>query len=476
MDNLITSKNNVISSISDFNQPFSEYLTNLGLPSENVLYPIDDRSVVINSIENAIKNINTNDREKAVYLTRFISSVAAGLFDGAVAYLWNETIGCLRKMIISFDLDYFYKICAQLNTRYKNLHGEDDLPIVGEFDLLTTCNRMGLITDHVFEVFKHINYMRNHSSSAHPNDNAIGAYDLLSWLDNCIKYAINAEPNEEAIKIKQLMYNIRTNAIPQEDLKYIGNSLKQLPQIMIDDLLGTLFGMYVDTSITQVTSDNITIISKFVWELSSSDKRYEIGEKYGYFRKNGDINRKDRANEFLTLVDGNTYKDEDSIAYEIREVLANLLSSHNGVNNFYNEGPWAKELKQLIPKSGIIPNTVVKEWVKVIVTCYAGNGLGYREGVDEAAESYYITFIDNFKDKEIIELLNLMDDSTLNYDIDMTKPRRRFKRMCGSLINQTHNQFVISALEYIVNCHEPLSKVYTTTKFKDLMHKVNIKI
>lgn len=474
MNELSVIKNNIETSISDFNQPFTEYLTNLGLPIDGVLSPIEERQIVINSIENEIKKIPVENRQMAVYLTRFLSSVAAGLFDGAVTYLWNETIKSLRQMIISFDLDYFYKVCEQLNTRYKNMKTEDELASVGDFDLLTACNRMGLISDHVFEVFKFINYMRNHSSAAHPTENQISAYDLLSWLNNCIKYAINATPNEEAVKLKQLLYNIRTTEIPESDLHYIGENIKDLPQIMVEDLLSTLFGMFTDPQITQTISSNIKSIAKYVWNLSSENKKHSIGDKYGYFRKNGDVARKDKANAFLTLVDGLSYKDEDSISQELRETLANLLSTHNSANNFYNEEPWARQLDTMLPPSGNIPNSVLNDWVRTIAICYTGNGLGYREGVDEGAERYYKKFIKNFDNRAISILLNLMEDSTLLMDIDMAKATRRYKKMCSYLQTICKNDFLNNTLEYIANCSEPLSKVHKTTAYKELLEKVNL--
>ena len=178
--------------------------------------------------------------------------------------------------------------------------------------------------------------MRNHSSAAHPNDSEISAYDLLSWLDNCIKYAINTTPNKEAVTLKQLLYNIRKNAIPSSDFAYIGDSIAELPNIMIEDFLSTIFGMYTDANISTQISSNIEGIAKYVWNLSTETKKHSIGEKYGYFRKNGDVARKERANDFLVIVNGLSYKDEDSIAQELRDCLANLMSTHNGINNFYN--------------------------------------------------------------------------------------------------------------------------------------------
>ena len=72
----------------------------------------------------------------------------------------------------------------------------------------------------------------------------------------------------------------------------------------------------------------------------------------------------------MTLVGGISYKDEDSIAQELRETLANLLSTHFSMNNFYNEEPWARQLSTMIPTNGIIPKTVINEWIKTIVICY----------------------------------------------------------------------------------------------------------
>jgi len=119
-----------------YNSQVTNYLVNLGLPVEGILAPIDERQIVINSIESEIQKISVENRQFATYLTRFLSSVAAGLFDGAVTYLWNETIKSLRKMIVNFDLDYFLKVSSELNNRYKNLRTEDDLSQISDFDLL----------------------------------------------------------------------------------------------------------------------------------------------------------------------------------------------------------------------------------------------------------------------------------------------------------------------------------------------------
>jgi hypothetical protein len=72
MNDLITIKDELQTTISDFNEPFTNYLNNLGLPIEGVLAPIEERQIVINSIESEINKIPPENRQFAVYLTRFL--------------------------------------------------------------------------------------------------------------------------------------------------------------------------------------------------------------------------------------------------------------------------------------------------------------------------------------------------------------------------------------------------------------------
>ncbi|MCV9949234.1 hypothetical protein [Paenibacillus polymyxa] len=469
---LTQSKTQIVETMSDFNQPLTEYLERLGLPVEGVLTPVNERKKIINALGEALECLSMEEKQKSVYLTRFTASIIAGLFDGAITYLWNETIISLRKLVIGFDLEHFYKIAESLSSRYKGLQDEEDISNISEYDLLTVCNRMELISDHVFEVFKFINYMRNHSSSAHPNENTIKAYDILSWLENCIAYAINAKPNHSSLKVKQLLHNLRNGEIPNGDINLIGGNIVKLPQQMVDDLLWTIFGLYTDEKTKMNTVENIEKIAEFVWDASTDKKKYELGEKFGHFRVNGLVIRREKAENFLTKVKGLSFRDEDSVAYDIRDTLNSLKSAHFGHNNFYNEWAWAQMLEERIPENGIVPDSVIRDWVKVIAICYSGNGLGYRDGVDEAAVRYYDKFIDSFRDREITVLVSMMNDNEMLYDTDRSTPKRRFQRMCIKLKEKTDNLTLQKCLDYIIKFPASLNKIYNASEYTLLLSKI----
>ena len=156
------------------------------------------------------------------------------------------------------------------------------------------------------------------------------------------------------------------------------SEIGKLPRQRVADILSTLFGMYCDSNSSQETLDNVIGLAPDTWKLVDEDFRYRLGAKYGYYRSNGDSPRKQRVQEFLDSVNGNEYKDEDSLGAELIEKLQHLRSAHYGVNNFYNEYPHAQSIEQSLPKAGI-PRSARHDFFKVVATCYIGNGHGYRD-------------------------------------------------------------------------------------------------
>lgn len=225
-------------SIRAFNQPLADLLEHIGLPTENILSPINERRKVIYALESTLEIIPLEDRIKATYLSKFTVSIAVGLFDGALNFLWDETIKALGRLIIGFDIQY-------------------------------------------------------------------------------LKYVITATPNLSVIQIKQLLDNIRRNIIPDEDFPVIGNDISNQPQERIDDFLLSIFGLYCDPRQEQQVKVNIEKLIPYVWNCALEDAKYQIGSKFGLYRKNGDIPRINATQKVLELVSGLTYKDEDSLAAEL---------------------------------------------------------------------------------------------------------------------------------------------------------------
>lgn len=451
--------------IDDLHQQLEGYLSHVGLPIDNVVVPISERKKVISSLEDSLMIIPIDDRIKSHYLSKFTVAISVGLFDGALNYLWDETVRAFRRLIIGFDLAYFYSIAEKVSSRYKNLSKEEDIDQVSEHDLLEACRRIGLLSDVNYHRLEHVNFMRNHASAAHPNDNDIDGFEMLGWLSVCLKHAITAKPDHSLIAVKQLLTNVRVSVIPEEDYPVIGADFVKQPIERIDDFLWTIFGLYTAEKTSAEIKKNVAGIAPFIWNAATEDRKYEIGAKFGVFRKNAEVLRKEASQKFLQAVNGLTYKDEDSLAGEIIEILENLNRTHFGTNNFYNEYPHAKALDNSLPPSGKVPRAARSFWVKVLCICYVGNGLGYREGVDEAALPYYKKHLSNFEEVEIVEFIKLFGDPEFTAPLAQNKPEARVKKLATALKSMTQNAHVIKALDLIISA-PVVAKVHTTSSFK----------
>jgi hypothetical protein len=459
-------------SIGAINQPLADLLQHIGLPTENILSPIQERRKVIYALESTLEILPIEERAKATYLSKFTVAIAMGLFDGALTFLWDETIKALGRLIISFDLQYFYKVAESISAKYKNLLSPEDLEAISAHDLLEICRKIGLLNDVNHARLRQANYLRNHASSAHPNDNDISGIEMLSLLENCLKYAITAQPNSSVIIIKQLLENIRRNRISDEDFPLIGKDISNQPQERIDDFLLSIFGIYCDPRQEQQVKINIEKLIPHVWPCALEDTKYQIGSKFGWYRKNGDTDKKNATQKILELVNGLRYRDDDSLAAELMEKLQNLKTVHFEWNNFYNEYVHAKSIMDSLPKKGV-PISVRKLFVKVICICYCGNGKGYKRGIDENALSYYEYFIDTFTVNEIQDFLKLFSDSEFTCDLNTSKADERMRELAKQLKAKTTNVHINKALDIIISFPKgKLSLVTTDSSYKTALQYI----
>jgi hypothetical protein len=464
-----TTPERIETSIKAFNEPLANLLSHVGLPTENILSPIEERRKVIFALESTIEILPLNDREKATYLSKFTVAISVGLFDGALNFLWDETVRALRRMISGFDLQYFMNVAHTINSKYKNLTSPEDLEAISDHDLLEISRRIGLVNDINYKRLENVNYMRNHASAAHPNDNAVSGIEMLSLLESCLKYAIVAKPDHSVIKLKQLFENLRSKEIPKEDFVVIGDDLCKQPQERIDDFVLSIFGLYIDPRTDAPVRKNIDRLMPQIWHVVNEDVKFHIGAKFGVYRKNGDIERKDFVQKFLETVNALHYKDEDSLAAELLEKLQNLKTVHFEWNNFYNEYYHAKSVSESIPAGGI-PASIRKLFVKVVTICYVGNGRGYRDGVDDRAVEFYKIFIENFTLAEVKEFILLFNDPEFVTDFNYSTPDKRLRNLANFLKSKTKDVHINKVLDRIISFpYGSLQSVASESSYKEAL-------
>jgi hypothetical protein len=349
----------------------TQYLLDLGLPTDSVLVAPAERMRVLNNVPAVVGDLQAEQRARAYYISKFIAACGVGLFDAALNFLWNETISNLREKVARFDLDYFLDSIIP-EKRRANFKSADDLDKLEDWELIRGCLETGIITEIGFKHLDYIRDIRNYASAAHPNQNQLTGLQVVAWLETCIKEVLSKEPAGGVIEVRKLLRSLRTESLVAEDVAPIAESLQRLPEDLVRSLVRAVFGMFADLETAATTRNNILLVAAPLWTVAAEQSRHEIGIKHETFAVNGEVAKRSLAHQFLESVDGLSYLPPSALAGEIEAAVRELWRAHSGFNNFYNEPAHARVLSKLVPKTGRVPAGIEREYVKVLLMCRIG--------------------------------------------------------------------------------------------------------
>lgn len=360
-------------------------------------------------------------------IAKMCIAISMGLFDGAINYVWNATILHLRQRVRDFRLPVVSQI---LQKEFE----EKDLIELQDSELLDLCLKLNLITEDGYFFLNQCRDTRNNFSAAHPTIGKINDREFITFLNRCTRYALSDESSPRGVDINDFITAIKGTRFTKEQLEVWIDRIEATHDAQRELLFDILHGIYCDPYSSETTRLNaLDICSKHVSKFSSTIKSNLINRHQDYLAK-GDTERHKASQQFfekLGLLSLLTESERHSI---ISKALRTLWQVHQGLNNFYNEPPFAERLNNLSEQTGI-PNTIKESYVNVVVSCYLGNGYG----ISRVAEPFYRNMIRNFSPAEIkimIESAN-KNNSLINIKLRAYQTcRQRFIQLL-SLIDET---------------------------------------
>lgn len=464
---VITTGHTVTTGVDQFTSGLTAYLGELGLPNANVLVPVGERTRVIENIPHVLTLVDSQLRSTSIYLSKFIAACGAGLFDAALNFIWDETVLSLRRKVAEFDLEYFYDSVVTDEAKRRKFRDEADLVKLDEWELVRGCHLTGILSDIGYKHLDYIRDMRNWASAAHPNQNDLTGFQLVSWLETCIKEVIGRQPEGPVIEVKRFLSSVRSQEISDSDALPINAGIEHLPPDLCTSLLRTIFGMYTSESTSVQIKTNIKKICAKTWAMAPDQTKFECGRKYSTFASNGEIARKALAHEFLTVVGGLPYLPQDTLAVELAEKIENLHTAHTGFNNFHNETSHARALSNYIASSGSVPQSVRTEYVKTLIMARVGNGYG----VSSMAVSYYDAMLQKFGEAEIAEFVRLLLDREFSSRVALSSCEQNYRSLAAQFATLATNQITQQALATIaLSTPQQLPNLGRDTRYSQLVN------
>lgn len=394
---------------------YTSYLAQVGLPIDNIIATTEERTIVATNLPAFLQSLAKEEKREARYLSKFVGASAVGLFDAALNYVWNEVVLNLRKKASVYGIDLFFD--AAVGGRNRDLYkDESDLDGLKDSVLLDTCRKLELISDVVYRKLDHILTMRNEVAASHPNVESIGGFELLGWLQTCVKDVLQDRPSESAIRIRSLVKNLRERrtVVDESTTHRFAAELKNLSLPHVHNLLITFFGMFVSPDTDQVLRKNIATFAPHVWEHAEDRVKYHLGATVDGYRTNLDEAKLTLGQEFLGIVDGKEFEALPARIVALQNLSTQLAEAHAGYDNYYHEPPVMREILSYCKRSTDIPKQLLPVLTETVLSCRLGRGLSYRQGVSPGGLPLYDQFLGLLDDDGIVHCVEALFKPNIN--------------------------------------------------------------
>lgn len=399
MNNQLVVSNVQLPSVGTFSAPMLTALTQaLGI----------DRSVLASDdqIQNAWQNLpqllsNIPPPLRTEGIMRMCVAVATGLFDSAINYVWNAAIVELRDKVRRFGIHIIPQIIGKDFDEKRLLDMQDS-------ELLNLCLKLNLISETGFFMLDQCRDIRNNFSAAHPVIGSIDEYEFISFLNRCSRHALNDDQNTTGVDIKEFMTALNASKFSRDQVQIWCDRITHTFDAQREAIFIMLHGIFCDpTKDEHSRVSALTICMVFANEFSPNAISSLVNQHQTYQAKGEQDRFKASQNffEHLKLLGLLSETERHSL---ISTACKNLMTVHLGMNNFYNERPFAERLATL-SEGHQIPETVRKEFVETVVTCSVGNPYGTAN----SADPYYRTIITGFSPREILVMMELPSTKTI---------------------------------------------------------------
>ncbi|MBZ9729988.1 hypothetical protein LB467_09850 [Salegentibacter sp. JZCK2] len=450
-------------------QKITEFLADLGLPSDNIIASNQERGIINQTLPGYISQLPVELKKDARYLSKFVVGAGFGLFDYALNSIWNEVTLALRNKAITYGLDIFFD--ASVGGKMRELYNsEEDLAGLKDNTLLNTCKKLELISETTYKKLAHILDMRNDIGISHPTNYTINAFELMGWFQTCIQDVLQDMPSDSAIQVKAFIQNLKNleQTIEDDKVEKIKGQISSLSSLHCSRILRTIFGLYVSEDSSQILRKNISKIIPIVWNASIDDVKYKIGIILEGYNNNLHTKKYEKGCEFFEIANGNKYRTESERVINLENLSNELREAHYAYDNYYHEVPVIKKIMTYFEDSTDIPNEVALNLIHSVMLCRIGRGLSYKRGVSPSGKVYYDRFFNMLKD----DFIPLFIAQLCEFDIQQKLSRKISMEQALEMISEVKHNIIneryIESLDYLLEKFPNTERAIFNTEFKKL--------
>lgn len=406
-NNLIISSHHTSSIIPEDNnsnlQLLDIIINSIGAP-RSVVPNNYEISYALKELPRELNRIPSDLRDK--FIARACIASAVGLFDGAIIYIWNSVIKELRRKVDTFGLEMIKHIRG--NSVENNF-----LENIRDSELLLLCRQLNIISEQGYFYLDQCRDTRNNASAAHPSDIELDDRELINFISRCAKYGLSDDFELSGINFKDMISVLENANTTDDNLRVLGDNIKNTFVSQKEFIFSILYSNYIDSSVNEVKRNNSIKLAKHLTSEVNNKIIVTLLEKHNDKKIKDEQISINNSLQFLREMNLTSHLSESEKILIFQKAIGNLSRAHDGMNNFYNEPPFAERLLEITTQIKPVPELVKGEHINTLLTCYFGNSYGTAT----SATPFYTAMFQNLTPKELEYLLNILKNTNKMKDV-----------------------------------------------------------
>lgn len=296
---------------------------------------------------------------------------------------------------------------------------------ISEYEIITLSADLGFINKTAKIEFLQFSEIIQHYMSNDELDEDFPVTKVGDIVRSCVKYVLGYEKVEYEMSFSNFRERLKSEYITEGHELY--NQLMLAPYFYKRTVFRTLMNLAkitTDSAEREIILNNVVTIFVEIWQALSSEDRWVAGRAYAQCLSDGDNKLLIALKSVLLKVKGFDYVPENLRSNSYIMAAKNLLSAHQGINNFYNEPGKAKYLAQM---GNSIPAPAFGSCMTAVLACKLGNAYGIsweaQKYLDEilktVSKDRWIYYLNSVLPNDRVILYKLMIDEIVDRWIDI---------------------------------------------------------
>ena len=297
-------------------------------------------------------------------------------------YVWTKTINSLKSQLSKMGLSFI----AEMLDRSDINEYVDLQQVISDFEAIRLAEELGIIKGtsafrlkQAMETVIHFNQPELDQDDA---DNELSEEETKMIIRSCIQGVLKYKKIEAPIDFKTFRKDLEETTF-REDNSYL-NKLILSPYFFHRTTVRILLSLIKSSSGAQLENSlaNSNLIIPKIWTDLQHPEKYQIGRSYSELFADGQTKAASGLKQVLLKVGGFDFVPEDLRSTSFVRVANEVLSAHDGMNNFYNEPAPMNTLSKM---GSVIPIPAFPICMTAILSVKLGNFYGISHDAQDGA-------------------------------------------------------------------------------------------